>query len=886
MIKVILNWKALKHSIIFVGLISSLWGTPEEGVLKYNNYKLFKAQKINQEALQIIKTPRVSVVMGLDDLGGYATYIAQKMVEKAQSFRPVVYAIDLGLSISDQTQLKFNIQHQGLEGIVQIIRGTHKEGLRIVKEELSNQKIDFFFWGPKTNQKDIKIHLQDWWPLIGSGGVFLGDHYGDPDYKDFLPQAVDAFATQHQLVIYKIDVWKGRAPWMWYFRKEESSKFVDKGVDEQISVSSSCLSKLQEIVGRLKPFVFGCKVFEGVTDELGWSHASRIAFFKSLNAEMIGRFQGLGLQLPARSIPLTTHAIWLTNPLDPQDPVDLQRGNGDPLLTYYLKSLDVMDASWNHVLWCLYPEQIAKTKKLLKEKGVHVRSVYDPKWNIYGNMRAPHIFTGYVVKGLWSLAANYLRQELLYQKGGFYRDITIEIKYDPLYLLSFADNIFSSRSYTAGKDRFDYFDQDICASSPKSPIQKRCLEILASLHEPHDGGIVPILRRHFGPIPGSHPNLVRPPMLMWAVESVLREGELTERPRVLWLDEAKVFKRHGNNSRVHGRFGSAKEQEVTVDLFSLKPPPEYGQVTSMYRSYVKNASINDMTYLLHEQMGDFSYTHQEDFKEKVLQRRFQHYLTAEKALLHLHETSSAEEEPLLFHRMWLTDDTEVPDHLLQNFIDSFALQDTQAIVYFWCLDPQKIPKTVERLLRDFPRVLEIKTIDHDLHDFTGKWLYEFYLNNKVWAPACDIARYFVLGEYGGLYSDMGMEFRYNLAPFMRQFDYMIGNFLKWADMCFIYVRKDYVPHTQFLDFITHLKEKVPPRIRARDMYRNLYIHNSLLLMSWIDIVHKPGSSKILLVPDNSLFRRQGLNSWNKEKQGFGRSVHNSEIGKLNFFYDT
>ncbi|MDC0349311.1 hypothetical protein OAN21_02770 [Alphaproteobacteria bacterium] len=130
-----------------------------------------------------------------------------------------------------------------------------------------------------------------------------------------------------------------------------------------------------------------------------------------------------------------------------------------------------------------------------------------------------------------------------------------------------------------------------------------------------------------------------------------------------------------------------------------------------------------------------------------------------------------EKIPRTHHQMWITDGYEIPElHLLATVSRARTLgRDWQNI--FWCVDPGKIPESIERLRAEIP-ALEIRKIEDYFGEEEGKThmygedLYQRFLREKYFVMASNIVRKNALHEYGGLYTDMGLTFKKDPTHFL------------------------------------------------------------------------------------------------------------------------
>jgi hypothetical protein len=303
------------------------------------------------------------------------------------------------------------------------------------------------------------------------------------------------------------------------------------------AVKDSDISRMDELKAKKQavfrtPYLFGCKVFQDIADQLGFPFEQRVKTSLALSHRSEEIFDQM--KVGANSIPLNHHRIWLTSL---ENPVEMPA----TMMHFYLESLDRFSSSWKHFFWCLNPQDIPQTVKALADRGVVILAVSE----IYQKMIAPALFDVYLADGHFSLAANILRQEILNDRGGLYVDAGIEILMDPRIFMGNYKYILSLKPTGEGNS---YLDQDVCAACPKSPLQGIFLGRLGKLQAMPD-----IFRAHLKS-PESQVNLVRPPHLMLAIDEMLK-GKSVPDAGFLFLDGGVVLNRNGQSSWAQGKHG-------------------------------------------------------------------------------------------------------------------------------------------------------------------------------------------------------------------------------------------------------------------------------------------------------------------------------------------
>ncbi len=857
---------------------------------QFPGYNPHKATRLT-EAISDFPS-QVGVVVHASSGGGYALHLAKKM-----SRGGMLYVVDPWQD--DRSFLKFmeSVSCLGQQFLVHPLRMNVREASAAFQQ--TGRRADFIFWDGEDSEKDIKEQLESWGTCLAPDSIMVGDCASES-----IMSVVDGLSVHINGTLETPKIGSDNAYKVWRISKGRATLALLTSSAEKRLVAQS--------LSQFTDFTFGCGVMKGVGEELGFSHEQRIQAFIDLRKAFMDRFgRGAAEMAPTPTdIPKVHHSVWLTDIENPRDPSEQERSNGEKLWKYYEISLEKFEKKngWQHVLWCLFPEQMPGMVKLAQRWGVAVRSIYNS--GLYKKMPARHIFDAYLAAGHFSLAGNVLREAILFLYGGLYSDIAVELCFDPalMFGLCGAKAFYASHTQMLlnGDRGFNYFDQDLCASVPRGLIPGKFLENISKLYtgkKPISGeqrSVSQVLRRHFVDDCTAHVELVRPPQLMLAMTQALAEVGV-EKVGLLWINDSNedgfdadtnpMYCRHGNKSWKDGLWGCAKAHESTVNLFNIVPPPYYVEISLAHHNSIRNAVVSvELQKVWQEQQGilqnakDGAEMHI-DPKEatyrargKIYKNTIQRLLTLDAVFERVGDGCPAEEEEndLIFHKIWLTDQedpTEVPDDLMRYFKESMGCQDPTAVCCFWCQDPDKIPVTIAALA-DFPRRVEVKVIDHDMSDFGARWLYEYYIKRKIWALAGDVLRHFVVNKYGGLYTDIGMELRVDMTKYIRGFDIILANREQWVDMCMIGVHKGNPYHIRFLDFLTNIRIATPESLRYPILKNALNIHNSYGLGAWVDSIDVD-QTHLLLLPDQSFFVKHSLDSWwNPDPaKGLGQGVN-------------
>jgi len=120
---------------------------------------------------------------------------------------------------------------------------------------------------------------------------------------------------------------------------------------------------------------------------------------------------------------------------------------------------------------------------------------------------------------------------------------------------------------------------------------------------------------------------------------------------------------------------------------------------------------------------------------------------------------------------------EVPETLLQNFVNSAETLGEGWRHFFWCLDSEKIPNSVS-YLKDHVPGIEIKSVREEFRkeggfQLYGERLFNILIENNFFTIASNMLRLNIVFKYGGLYCDMGVSLRRNLTPLVDLYDILL-----------------------------------------------------------------------------------------------------------------
>lgn len=223
--------------------------------------------------------------------------------------------------------------------------------------------------------------------------------------------------------------------------------------------------------------------------------------------------------------------------------------------------------------------------------------------------------------------------------------------------------------------------------------------------------------------------------------------------------------------------------------------------------------------------------------------------------------------PAITIRVWLTgadNPSEISESTLKNYRESLVhYRDATYKHTFWCLDPTKIPKTIEAL-SSFEDSVEVHSIQEVMHNFICSDLIKKLLADDLFGFASNVIRKELLHIFGGVYNDIGLRQTMSITNYMKAFKYLFYiNERGFVDVCLMGVQPQSELMGRELNFIKNLKsvdKKV--HLYRSDQFpqgwtttRSLYL--TLMSASW---------EKMYFVKQNREFTYHGMRLWNTSPQ--------------------
>jgi hypothetical protein len=243
--------------------------------------------------------------------------------------------------------------------------------------------------------------------------------------------------------------------------------------------------------------------------------------------------------------------------------------------------------------------------------------------------------------------------------------------------------------------------------------------------------------------------------------------------------------------------------------------------------------------------------------------------------------------PHISHRSWLTNSFnafEIPREKLENYVESLRLLNSNEDWehYFWCLDPDKIPLTIDFLLRANVGIV-IKKASDLYSSMSALHIFLALLNDNRYTNANDVLRMEILYQYGGLYADIGFLFRNNLTPIIDSYDY--GLYVDPAcghlDHSIAFMpRKSYLAHA----YRTKISQLYIAKQFEHDMFdkpNQLFWTGSCFLMAVIDSCLSDRTKIFFFIKNGSLVGMPNMNSWRGEGLFGNKPYHLTNIDLFN-----
>lgn len=186
--------------------------------------------------------------------------------------------------------------------------------------------------------------------------------------------------------------------------------------------------------------------------------------FENIDLYLYKNYMNLGVRPGVRAkIPRIIHHIWLTNAVQ-------RREISEKDLPGIINAKKINDHGWRHIVWTNDKTLIPKSVQVLAANDIEVRELSE----IADHLKLRELEDKFIEKGLWGMASDTLRYDIVNYMGGVYTDIDYEFK----------------RSVEEEICKYDFFgtvpldrhllENYFFGSIPNHPILDKALEMIGS----------------------------------------------------------------------------------------------------------------------------------------------------------------------------------------------------------------------------------------------------------------------------------------------------------------------------------------------------------------------------------------------------------------------
>jgi len=127
------------------------------------------------------------------------------------------------------------------------------------------------------------------------------------------------------------------------------------------------------------------------------------------------------------------------------------------------------------------------------------------------------------------------------------------------------------------------------------------------------------------------------------------------------------------------------------------------------------------------------------------------------------------------HKIWLTNinNPYEPDNRTQELIKQQYLNLPKGIHFFWTNYPEFCKKFILKWNIDNNINIQIRDVS-EFKTYYGYTVYQAFLNQNLFANACDILKLQVICKYGGIYSDLGFSIKSDIYKIIKNFNIVIN----------------------------------------------------------------------------------------------------------------
>ncbi len=247
--------------------------------------------------------------------------------------------------------------------------------------------------------------------------------------------------------------------------------------------------------------------------------------------------------------------------------------------------------------------------------------------------------------------------------------------------------------------------------------------------------------------------------------------------------------------------------------------------------------------------------------------------------------------PYITHRVWITNHEnpyEIPQERLEMYfktLQNLGKESTTSWAhYFWCLDKNKIPQTIQTL-QNSGLAIQIRELKEIWPSFRGKDIFERLYQGKYYTAISDIVRFNLVYLLGGVYSDFGVLFNKDLTTLFNNYDYLFGQEGYLAGTSFLAGAAKAPVFNEILKFIDTL-ERVPQEYRSWGDHIVTPRWTALGILTLMMDAYTRESDRILPIPygPDSLVKTNHMGSWLGNTPQFGQvSLQKNPISQETFF---
>ena len=723
----------------------------------------------------------------------------------------------------DYEQLLSNIVQRKVTHRVSPLRGTVREVISYLSRE--KVRLDLVYWEEEGKKEEIQEGLEGLFPLLRTGGVVFVEDLFEGQKGREVGRGVEEFRKRHEVKWEDIDYWN-TGPWIWSLTKREDFKLRALPVAARVTTSPTEIHpitpfKTPPTWEELENSVFAHPTWDVDTCHLSICKDFLDYFFGlhglTLEAVRKRRVQNLLKQkeimrslltnkLPKESrIPHLLHRVWVTSDTDPYEvPPDR--------LKCYLSTIQhELPEDWLHIFWCLDKTKIPKTVQALEEtERVEVKELKE----IWSRLRGRDVFERLINARLYTQCCDVIRLNIVDLFGGVYTDFGVQFLRDPSLLLDHFDVVVGRSGYLCSPG--------FIAMSSQNSALEYSLMIIDNLDR------IPVDVRN------SVSQATRAPL--WVAHGILTVGVevgLPEQARFLALHhevpssfrtDALAFKNPFFKTNCMGSwfsgdfFGQVSIKEI--DPQTLFFPKEGWEKSPLLLQWVEMEEDG------HEIVEAFSRVLFGESRGEIISKR-RNLLENSSRIFYDLTPKPPNSIPHVSHRIWVTNLTEVPETHLKTYVESIQTLGPSWEHFFWCIDPEAIPKTIAYLTEMVPKLKIMKIDDvfkvegeedaEKKYMFGGRVFRELF-TLSAFVATTDILRKNLLLYYGGLYADLGFGYKRDLTPLINTYDLLIcfepRN--KLLDLNCVACAPDWPPLRELLNLLDKL-EQFPSEIRPPHM---------------------------------------------------------------------